>query len=1481
MTSTFRHTFSMDAPSEAGSRAITPTDISQFIRLDQCQRYLRLRLYERANGRDFMEEYGVAAQSIPPILTRSGADFEEQIARDIDQYFAIVEFSEAQRSANGNTTDNRAIAGIARAIQPGEVIVCFQPRLQANLHGWRIRGDVDILQLERTSDDTLTILIADMKASTASKVEHRLQVAFYHEILTDILRAEEIPHDAIELAILYRGPAATDDGAPDEDDLLEAQRDLAFEFFGTRAGLLERIDGTAAYIGAVHDLVLGDRSTASRVIQTTFEELPFHLGYKCDGCLFNEFCMKQSAETDDLSLLPHISEQDKSVLRREGITTVRELATLKDLHKKGQVQIDGEVQENTVLVPAAGNESLSRKLAATWPVGPHLDELIHRARRYRNWIKDPNDPIEALSYIPSKGYGSLPYSDATQNPNLIRIYIDVQHDYLNDRLYMAGALIVACEHGIERPHRRRSVVRLGSASPESSEHERELLVDWITDVLQTIADIAAPDAEGKPRAPIHLVFINAFAQRVLLDALGRHATSILGATALYDFVTQLAAFDSPLLSFLDQQVKDHKNYPMVCQSLQAVAAYLRFDWNAGTPYREIFRARLFDFWGKLGDEDSPQGWYTNRARFNSQIPLEFAYAAWGDLPPAVDGRNDEMAPYRDVTPDLLVGFHARRLDAMECIAQDFAGNRQTTQSVFDLPDLAHFTVKAPTFAHALDEFVTIERHVELAGWKSARLAPPEERVLAGQTFIVRYVESDQAPDMLARYRENERRRLLEEQYRAEYREVHPDAKQVRLTPEQKADVERSIEGLVIRLRIETAGIACELDEALGLSTIKPGDRLVIASRTETDSRLPAAERVPFTPTPKQLLYRMRLTLDRIVVERDPGGRATVAFAGVSFPSFQGGTSARGYTFSGRIEPLVPDGIYTLDADPNDYYGSWTAKVTQGLVEGGENAVYAHIAGDDLPPVTWTSVSVAAQHRFLAGLDALETIGAMHGFEPSKREFIGEHGGSLLLLVQGPPGTGKSYSTAFAIFARIQGAMAADREFRVFLSCKTHAATDVLLENVRGIRQKLREIARDHPEIFGRFFDPRLLDVALFRVRPRGDLHRDVLAIPKDEELPKGSPKAPERILAERWCVIGSTPGGIYGIIKDRWDAKNLFGHVLADCLVLDEASQMSIPEAAMAALPLALDGRLIVVGDHRQMPPIVKNDWANESRRSFQEFRSYESLFLALLPLDPPMIRFEESFRLHADMAEFLRREIYQQDGINYHSRRHDLIPARIVADPFVAAALLPHYPLTVIVHDEHQSQVRNRFEQDLIAPILRELADADGYALDPGEGLGVVVPHRAQRAALQEGIPELTRIDPETGDILISAVDTVERFQGGERIVILIGATESDREYLLVSSKFLLDPRRLTVALSRAKRKLVLVAARSVFEVFSADEETFANAQLWKNLLRRTCTAPLWQGERDGIAVEVWGNRQPDQPHQPNGRPPRHLTPFDVHTPR
>src|SRR5262249_31307064 len=222
-------------------------------------------------------------------------------------------------------------------------------------------------------------------------------------------------------------------------------------------------------------------------------------------------------------------------------------------------------------------------------------------------------------------------------------------------------------------------------------------------------------------------------------------------------------------------------------------------------------------------------------------------------------------------------------------------------------------------------------------------------------------------------------------------------------------------------------------------------------------------------------------------------------------------------------------------------------------------------------------------KFLDGLDAFHQAGHLHGFEVGKRSFIGGHGRTPVLLVEGPPGTGKSYSTAFAVFARLQGAMQAKRPFRVFVSCKTHAATDVLLKNVLEVQDKLRELRDADSKLFRKHFDARLLDVPLYRVAPHDSPPAGVVHLLKDDDEDYNA----DVILEPDWAVVGITPGGVYGMLKKKWP-KAIFGQELCNLLVLDEASQMNLPEALMAALALKPEGQVIVVGDHRQMPPIVK-----------------------------------------------------------------------------------------------------------------------------------------------------------------------------------------------------------------------------------------------------------------------------------------------------
>ncbi|MFN8591630.1 MAG: AAA domain-containing protein [Thermomicrobiales bacterium] len=1420
--------------------------MSQFVRLDQCRRYLRLALHARAAGLGFLRDYDVAPQEIPPLLTRAGAEFERRVEIAAADAFP-VRLLARERADSGRENDNDTLATAARDVLPGETVILFQPRLHVAIDGWDMTGDADIVRLERREDGVLRLLVADMKATTAAKVEHRLQVAFYREMIEHLLCDAGISLAASAIGILYRGaPGVVPDRGRDDGDERDVQKEAARRLFGVEDAFFEQTPDPDAYRDTARALVLGESSVANEVISERFEDIPWHLTYKCDGCLYNEFCMKWAAERDDLSLLPHITDQDKSALLQVGIGATRQLAQLlvPTLNSSS-----GEPGPH-LLGPTPETSELAQRVARSWPVGPRVDELVHRARRYRSY---QGDTIQSLPYIPSKGYGSLPFSSPDQNPNLVRIFIDAQHDYLHDRIYLIGSLVVGNENGAPVPERRRSIVTMTDGVPDEGK-ERALLVEWIDGTIRAIAEVAAPDAEGQPTAPMHLIFFNGFEQRLLLEALNRHARDILAATPIYDFLTQLAAFDSPVATFLDREIRELKNYPFVCQSLQAVAAVARpsgarFDWNAPEPFREIFRERMFDALGRLdpipGGNGKPGPWVTRRARFNSQIPLEYAYAAWDALDVPTGG-GDLYEQYRRSTVPLLRAFQARRLEAMEHVANDFRGNKDTTKSNFVIPDIASFDGKARGLAEALQEFVTIERHVDLAAWKSARLPPPERRVLAGDTLITRYQEEDQDPEVAAANAENLRRTALKARFEAEL-DINEDGSKRGLPRDVKAATKPIEIEQPFRLRIDVSECPATLDDVLALSSLKEGDHLVIAPRWTQDGRLPLAERTDLTPTPKQLLYRMRCSLERIEIIRDEAGLASEAWLHVLPAAPMSSGNPPGFLFAGRSEPLRPNERYTIDADPNDIYGFWSAKVVQGLLAGGQNALFARIR-DGRGWVHWPPAAKAGQERFMAGLRALRDAGVARGFEQSKETFIGARGDVPLLLVQGPPGTGKSFTTAYAILARLQGAMAAELPFRVAAGAKTHAATDVLLEHILDARLHLASVAESHPDLFDEYFDRRLLSVPLFRLQGREELTSGITRIFAKGRRPKDQPRVAALLRGIDFAIVATTPGGIYAAASDE---KSLFDHPVFNLLVLDEASQLSLPESIMAALMLAMDGQVVIVGDHRQMAPIVKHDWDNETRRTFQDYAVYRSLFDTVRQTDAELIQFSQSFRLDRDMAEFLRRAVYAQDGLSYHSARIGRLKTGEPPDPYVAAVLSPEHPLIVVVHDERSSQLRNDFERRLTTPLIAAL-HAMGYDVD--DGFGLVVPHRAQRANLQEALRAAVA-ERAAPDEVARAVDTVERFQGGERHAIVVSATESDPAYLLAAGKFLYDPRRLTVAISRAKDKMILVASRSVFALFSPDEAIFANAQIWKDLLSRTCTVPLWAGEIDQHQVQVWGN--------------------------
>src|SRR5262245_60056193 len=94
---------------------LTPTDVSQFVRLEQCERFLRFRLAERA-GQEFMEDYDVAPQRITPLLSLSGHEFEEGVEKALGQHFRSVHYAPKGSQAHNRPDNNKEVVAEAHKL---------------------------------------------------------------------------------------------------------------------------------------------------------------------------------------------------------------------------------------------------------------------------------------------------------------------------------------------------------------------------------------------------------------------------------------------------------------------------------------------------------------------------------------------------------------------------------------------------------------------------------------------------------------------------------------------------------------------------------------------------------------------------------------------------------------------------------------------------------------------------------------------------------------------------------------------------------------------------------------------------------------------------------------------------------------------------------------------------------------------------------------------------------------------------------------------------------------------------------------------------------------------------------------------------------------------------------------------------------------------------------------------------------------------
>src|SRR5271170_1639780 len=101
---------------------LTPTDISQFVRLEQCERYLRFRLAERS-GQKFMEEYDVIPQRITPLLSLSGSTFEEGIEESLGKQHHTVHYAAKYSQDHNRPPNNQEVVNELRSLKPGKTVL--------------------------------------------------------------------------------------------------------------------------------------------------------------------------------------------------------------------------------------------------------------------------------------------------------------------------------------------------------------------------------------------------------------------------------------------------------------------------------------------------------------------------------------------------------------------------------------------------------------------------------------------------------------------------------------------------------------------------------------------------------------------------------------------------------------------------------------------------------------------------------------------------------------------------------------------------------------------------------------------------------------------------------------------------------------------------------------------------------------------------------------------------------------------------------------------------------------------------------------------------------------------------------------------------------------------------------------------------------------------------------------------------------------
>lgn len=422
-------------------------------------------------------------------------------------------------------------------------------------------------------------------------------------------------------------------------------------------------------------------------------------------------------------------------------------------------------------------------------------------------------------------------------------------------------------------------------------------------------------------------------------------------------------------------------------------------------------------------------------------------------------------------------------------------------------------------------------------------------------------------------------------------------------------------------------------------------------------------------------------------------------------------------------------------------------------------------------------------------------------------------GAEVIAVWGPPGTGKTtlmVQWLLSLFA--EGKQATWP--RILISAPTHVAVNNLLERLLKEAPWLDdEVVRycGLEKLAGTELEPRWHKHLLRRLEVA---HADVDNNP----------------LAGLWKELLARPGGrkaatSWALRGRHIHAATCVGMARRDYALLDSSFDIAIIDEAGKAfgaeilLPASVSKRVVMLGDHKQLPPTITSDVLTEEidyRLPMNEVKSllqenmFSDLYERLPSTHKGMLTLQH--RMHHDIGQLVS-ELFYEGKLSSAKQggRWSLTAKRFVFIDFSAAR---------DYREERQGTSRdNACEREALRVIVRRLA---AHAEKASSTVLVICPYEAQRAKVEA---QLATTFPE----LPIRVATVDAVQGGEADIVILLMTRTRG-----AKEFLLDPNRLNVALSRAREAIIVVGHAGHL----AEDPTKPFAQLLEMGQRNGCLA-------------------------------------------